>query len=112
MGKIIGDKPKNVKTYTEEEVLSLITEIKNENEVLKLENIKIKNENEVLKENEEELNKIITELSNTQVISMTKKLSAMSKSELIEYAKANDIQIDETANKDVILAAIKEKIGE
>lgn len=36
-----------------------------------------------------------------------KTIDEMTKAELIEYAKTNNIEIDESANKDVILAAIK-----
>ena len=36
-----------------------------------------------------------------------KTIDAMTKTELINYAKSNDIEIDESANKDVILATIK-----
>lgn len=36
-----------------------------------------------------------------------KTIDTMTKAELVEYAKANNIEIDESANKDVILAAIK-----
>ena len=40
-----------------------------------------------------------------------KTVDTMSKAELIEYAKANEIAIDESANKDVILATIKNAIS-
>jgi HK97 family phage major capsid protein len=46
--------------------------------------------------------------TNARVAAKPKTIDTMTKAELIEYAKANNIEIDESANKDVILTTIKE----